>query len=115
MINPNVVQSIIVEYTTTTNTIPQIATNHNLKPADVSAILRMNDIAVKRGPRDMANHPLLSPEVRAKRLASVRERSLRNRVRDLVEAHGYVAVADMLEEVNTEDMEFNMEGMDSNG
>jgi hypothetical protein len=99
MLNPNVMQSVIVEYETTTNTIPQIAANHQLKPADVSAILRMSGVTIKRGPRDMTNHPLLNPDTRAKRLATLKSRALHTKLRSMVEEHSYEVVLAALETV----------------
>jgi len=90
-------QAVVAAYASSRLTVPQVAAQFELKPADVAAILRLNGVAIRKGNVSGANN--LTAEARAKGHAVRAEKALRRTLADLVERHGYTGVANVLESI----------------
>lgn len=80
-----------------TMNLSTLATKFGVKPADVGAILRLNDVKVRRG-----NPGGLTPEARAASGAVRRNKAIHNNVAKLVATYGYDAIEDALAAVALE-------------
>ncbi len=80
--------SLVTEYQTSATTVPELAARHNMKPADVGAILRLHGVKLRRG------SPLnnLTPEARAKGRAVRQDKALKRAMKTLIDKHGLEAV-----------------------
>jgi DNA-binding transcriptional regulator YbjK len=100
-------QAVIAAYTSSRLTVPQVAAQFQLKPADVSAILRLNNVAIRKGNVHGANN--LTPEARAKGHEARARKALVRIMTDLVSRHGYPAVSSVLEDIGDEIADMNWE------
>ncbi len=87
-------QAIAAAYLANTNLkIADLAATHELKVADVAAILRLNGVAIRRG-----NPNGVSEEGRAKGRATRQAKALRTTIYKLREVHGKDVIVAILNE-----------------
>ncbi len=92
-------QAVIAAYNDASRpTVPQVATQFQLKPADVAAILRLNAVPIRKGNVRGANN--LTAEARAKGHEVRANKAMLRILAELVERHGLGAVEDALAQVS---------------
>lgn len=83
-------QAVVAAYQSSRLTVPAVAAQFNLKPADVGAILRLNGVAIRKGNVSGVNN--LTAEARARGQQVRSAKALARLMQVLVDKHGRQAV-----------------------